>query len=195
MRFHVGAIPLNPDFHPGEGWTPLKEPTPWMFQLLAMPVAFLNAGVFGYLWCALTPLLKTSMPGTDFFKFVALIPVLIVLHEFVHAWVHPQAGRSPRSIVGVWPSRILFYAHYDGEVTRNRFLLIFLMPLAVLSAAPLVLASLFQIASPVLAALSICNATFACGDVFGAGLLLWQLPATTITRNHGWVTYWRTAPR
>jgi hypothetical protein len=46
----------------------------------------------------------------------------------VHALVHPMAGRSPHSILGFWSS-LGFYAHYDGEMSRNRLVAILLMPL------------------------------------------------------------------
>ena len=44
---------------------------------------------------------------------------LVVVHEGIHALVHPMAGLSPHSILGFWAS-LGFYAHYDGEMSRNR---------------------------------------------------------------------------
>jgi hypothetical protein len=49
---------------------------------------------------------------------------LVVVHELIHAMVHPHGGKSDTTILGLWPSRLLFYAHYDGELTRYRFIAI-----------------------------------------------------------------------
>ena len=39
----------------------------------------------------------------------------VVIHELIHASLHPEHGRSHSSILGFWPSRLLFYAHFDGQ--------------------------------------------------------------------------------
>lgn len=117
--------------------------------------------------------------------------VITVVHELIHAVVHPMAGRSSHTVLGFWPSRILFYAHYDGELSRNRFVAILLMPLFVISIVPLVVAALVGASSGWVAFASSFNALMACVDILGAGLLLFQIPATAIVRNQGWKTYWR----
>jgi hypothetical protein len=37
---------------------------------------------------------------------------------------------------------------------------------------------------------SVLNALVACGDLFGIGLLLWQVPRAATVRNQGWRTFW-----
>ncbi len=190
MRFHVGAIPATPDFSPDESWKPLREPTPWIMQSIACPIGFGVAGAVAVLWFTLTPLeFPTEVLSVT--EFLLSFAALIVVHELIHAAVHPKAGRSPQSILGIWPSRLLFYAHYDGEITRNRFIAIFLMPLLVISLVPLLIAAVTQLTSGWAAYLSTLNALSACGDILGAGIVLSQVPATATVRNQGWRTYWR----
>lgn len=102
-----------------------------------------------------------------------------------------MSGRSPHSILGFWPSRVLFYAHYDGEMTRNRFIAILLMPFVVISVVPLLVSAVAQVTSGWVAYISAFNALLACGDMLGAGMVVFQIPATAIVRNQGWRTYWR----
>jgi hypothetical protein len=146
MRFHIGAIPETPDFSPDASWRALREPTPWVMQLLAFPIGIAAAAVVALLWFKITPLegvtATLSLPA-----FLLSFAGIVVVHELVHASVHPMAGRSPYSILGFWPSRVLFYAAYTGELTRNRFVAILLMPLVAISLVPLLVAAAAQATS------------------------------------------------
>ena len=99
----------------------------------------------------------------------------------------------PAALLRCWPSRLVFYAHYTGELSRNRFLAILLLPTLVISGAPLLLAIIVQSSSGWLALVSIFNAAAACGDLFGAGVVLAQIPSTAKVRDQGWTTYWKKA--
>ena len=190
MRFHLGAIPETPDFRPETPWRPLREPTPWVMQFLALPIGIAAAAGVAVLWILTTPLGQAAWKLSAS-AFLLSFAGIIVVHELIHAAVHPLRGRSPHSILGFWPSRILFYAAYTGELTRNRFIAILLMPLVVISFVPLLVAAAVQMTSAWVAFVSAFNALLACGDIFGAGMVWWQVPATAIVRNQGWWTYWR----
>jgi hypothetical protein len=198
MRFHYGAIPSSPDFTPDDTWKSIREPSPWLMQLIALPIGVVTAAGAALLWLFLTPM-GEAKPAAFIDALAALTPAaflaalagIIVVHELIHAVVHPQAGRSSHSILGFWPSRVLFYAHFDGELSRNRFIGILLMPLLVISILPLLVAACIQIPCGWMAFISSSNALLACGDVFGAGMVLYQIPATAIVRNQGWRTFWR----
>jgi hypothetical protein len=103
MRFHFGPIPETPDFVPAPPWRPMKEPTPWLMQLLAVPVAVLSGGLIGALWFWLTPL-KSALSTTSFAPWVlAALVWLITVHEAIHALVHPGRGvyqTAPASACG-----------------------------------------------------------------------------------------------
>jgi Putative zincin peptidase len=190
MRFHWGTVPKSPDFEPLEPWKPLKEPSPWLFQFMAVPVGIAATLGVGILWLILTPLRHVSQTPSPM-GLVLSFPLIMVVHELIHAAAHPSAGRSSQSILGFWPSRMIGYAHYDGELTRNRFVVILLMPLFVISFLPLLVAAIARVASGWAAFVSVFNTLLACGDILAAGIVLFQLPAGTIVRNQGWWTYWK----
>ncbi len=189
MRFHLGAIPETPDFSPAAPWRALREPTPWVMQLLALPLGIAACVAVGAGWVFLTPVHEVpwDSPGLLLGAFLITIPI----HELIHAIVHPGSGGSADSILGFWPSRLLFYAHYVGELTRARFITILLMPLLIISFVPLVVCAVMGHSSGLLAFSSVLNALCACGDIFGFGLLLFQIPCNAMVRNQGWRTYWR----
>mgnify|MGYP003578868581 CR=1 FL=1 len=65
---------------------------------------------------------------------------MIPIHELIHAFASPSFGTSDGTLPGIWPSRLLFYAHYEGEIARERFLGVLAAPtsnetIAVMSAS------------------------------------------------------------
>jgi len=116
---------------------------------------------------------------------------MVVVHELIHLVVHPMSGWSPNSIVGVGGPSTGVYAHYAGEMTRNRFVTILLMPLVVISFVPLLVAAVAQVSSGWVAFVSAFNAFLACADILDAGLVLFQIPATATVRCRGLRIYWR----
>jgi hypothetical protein len=158
-------------------------------QLFAFPLGVAACVVVAAAWFFLTPIpeLKFDSPGFLLGAFLIIIPI----HELIHAMVHPGSGGTADSILGFWPSRLLFYAHYMGELTRTRFIAILLMPLLIISFLPLVICAITGYTSALLVFSSVINAFFACGDIFAIGLLLFQIPARARVRNQGWRTYWR----
>jgi hypothetical protein len=117
--------------------------------------------------------------------------VLLVVHEGIHLLAHPGFGRAPDSIVGVWPSRGVFYAHYDGEITRNRFVLMVAAPFVLLSVAPVVLFWLVGEVYLWLAVVALVNGIASCFDLLVIGICVSQIPGRAVLRNRGWDTYWR----
>lgn len=195
MQFHFGGIPEPIDFLPDETWNSLREPNPWLMQLFAIPIGAAMFVATGLLWFQFEEvnLKRIDSPEFLFVGLLTFIP-LIVVHEMIHALIHPQSGRSPQTILGFWPSKLLFYAHYDGELTRNRFIAILLMPAVIITCAPLAFAIITGLSNVLVAWLSAWNIFFACGDVFGICLLLFQVPKRARCRNRGWRTYWKIPP-
>jgi hypothetical protein len=101
-----------------------------------------------------------------------------------------MAGRSPHSILGFGPS-VGFYAHYDGELSRDRLVAILLMPLLIISIVPLLVSAVTQVSSGWVAFVSAFNAFCACADMLEAGLVLFQIPANRIVRYQSLRIYWR----
>ncbi len=189
MRFHLGAIPETSDFSPDAAWRSLREPTPWVMQFLALPVGIVVCIAVGAGWLYLAPF--RELPFDSPSLLLGAMLVMIPIHEVLHAIVHPGSGSSGDSILGFWPSRMLFYAHYSGELTRARFIAILLMPLLVISLLPLLVCAVMGHSSGLLALISAFNALCACGDIFAVGLLLSQIPVDARVRNQGYRTYWR----
>lgn len=108
--------------------------------------------------------------------------------------MQPHFGFSKATIVGVWPSRLLFYAAYAGPLSRDRFLIVFVVPFLVLTFLPLLIAAtgfLSKSMMMVAAWFSIWNALFSCGDLIGIFLIWTQIPRAAIVQNQSWRTYWK----
>jgi len=195
LRFKMGPIPALPDFPPADaGWLPLREPSLWVAQLSAVPIAV--AIVFGFAWAWTlvggAAWAKATMPTV----FAFIVPVLIVavpLHEVVHALVHPHLGLSDATTLGIWPRKVVLYAHYEGELSRRRFVLMLVAPFVLLSVAPYLLCAALSVAPPPVVALTIANGAAACVDLLGAALVAFQLPRGSVVRNNGDRTWWRVA--
>jgi hypothetical protein len=196
MRLHFGSVPETPDFNPTEeGWYGIHEPGPVLIQCLAIPVALaLVAGLMTSLIFA-QPGLAFSL--TFHWATIVMILLLFPVHELLHAVVFPRFGFTAETIVGVWPSRLLFYAAHTGALSKGRYLLVFAMPLLVLSVLPVVFLALVRplpfgpSITSVLVFLSILNAAAGSGDVIGFFLVLLQIPNRAQVRNQGWKTYWK----
>src|SRR5437899_12883718 len=102
MRFHLGAIPNLFDHALDKHWKSLREPTPWRMQLLALPIGVGSAATVALLWLVITPLPAAMFTVTPFALLLSL-PGIVLVHELIHACVHPLTGRSPRSPVRCWP--------------------------------------------------------------------------------------------
>jgi hypothetical protein len=193
MRFHLGEIPDSPDFVPDETWKTMHEPSIWGMQLIAFPIGILSVGIIALLWINITPLLR---PGT--FKFPVPIGILLfcfvsvlIIHELIHATIHPMAGTSKNTVLGFLPSKMFLYTTYVGELSRNRCLALLLAPFIVISIIPLMMASILHVAPYWLAYASILNAYLASGDLYMVGRTLFRIPPHATVRSQGWKTYWR----
>ena len=188
MRFHLGAIPSSPDFVPDASWRSLRQPSPWLEKLLVLAIGVVAAVVVAALWFLVTPL-RDVTPAVSLPAFLLSFAGIVVVRELIHALVHPMAGRSPHSIVGSGPTSC--YAHYDGELSRNRLVAILLMPLLIIIIVPLLVSAVTQVSSGWAAFVSAFNAFCACADMLEAGLVLFQVPATGIVRYQSLRIHWR----
>ena len=190
MRLHFGAITNSPDFVPDASWRSLLQASsPMSENLLALPFGVVAAAIVAALWFLVTPL-RDITPAMSLPAFLLLFAGLVVVHELIHALVHPMAGLSPHSILGFWAS-LGFYAHYDGEMSRNRLVACLLMPLLIISIVPLLVSAVTQVSSGWVAFVSAFNALCACVDMLLAASVLFQIPATAIVRFKSWRILWR----
>lgn len=191
MKFSLGRIPEDATFSPEEGgWTPMKEPSPWLAQLLAVPIGGATAVALLFLWAS-----SVARPRleADWRWVIGWAVAMVVLHEMIHAALHPRMGTSPHTTLGFWPSRLMFYAHYGHALSRNRFIAILLGPFVAISLVPLIVSIPAGSAPLGLALISVLNGLLSCADLLGVLLLLVQVPKNAAVRNKGWKTYYRTA--
>jgi hypothetical protein len=191
MRFHIGAVPETPDFIT-DGWKPLREPGPILMQVFALPIGLATSALMVLAWLCLTPV--ANHPAAPILWMCLGLLFLFPAHELLHAIVHPRQGRTNGTILGFWPSRMIFYAHYLGEISRNRFIAILAAPFLIISVVPLLVCAVLGQASVTVAYISCLNAFCSCADLLGIILFLFQIPQSAIVRNQGWRTYWKPAP-
>ena len=202
MRLYYGGIPENKNFQPEqEGWSPIREPGPVAVQFLAVPFALAALVLLVGLFLLVLPhqelkpeLVFINLP---FLGVMLLLIVIIPVHELIHAFLTPGFGLTDKTVIGIWPSRLLFFAYYDEALSRNRFLVVFLAPFFVLSLLPVGLAVLARLLPvhpsllPSLVLLSLLNGAAASGDLLGFTLVWMQIPSKAQVRNKGWRTYWK----
>jgi hypothetical protein len=189
MKLRLGPPPQADDFLPDEeGWNAIFEPSPVLMQFMALPVAFVGVAVTAAAVIFLTPVSLEKAPGLGILVvLVAIVPV----HEMLHTLGHARLGLDGRTVLGVWPRRGMFYAHYDGIESRSRFLLSFAMPTLVLTVLPVLAAAVFRLSWWGFGIVPLVNAAFSCGDGVGFVLVLSQIPRGAQVRNKGWRSYWR----
>jgi hypothetical protein len=146
--------------------------------------------LFVFLWLYFTPATLHSFPPTLILILIG-IPLTVIVHELIHTLAHPYNGRSDNTILGFWPSKMVFYAHYNGVLSRQRFITILVVPFIVISIPPLLLCIFFSIDSFFLMFVSVFNALCSCVDLLGVILLFLQVPSAAVTRNKAWKTYYR----
>jgi hypothetical protein len=194
MRFHYGALPESEDFHPeADGWRNIREPGLVASQFMAILVGI---SIF-FIWGACLVLfqkeafsIQSSSIDINIGSLVLLL-FIIPAHEFLHAIVHPGWGLSSKTIIGLWLSKGTFYVQYEGEMSRNRFLCVFITPFIILGVLPTVLIVTIPGLMHNLLWLSLFGSILACGDLLGAGLIFFQIPHSAKVRDKSWKTYWK----
>lgn len=198
MRFRIGPVPDDPDFMPeSDGWVKLNEPSFGRMLVIALPVSILLVGAMSLLWGIAARLRDFGGEVTVVITpALALLPllalgVLIIAHELIHAASLPKAGLTTATTLGFWPKAATPYVSYEGELSRNRRIVVGVMPFLLLSVLPIVLGLCFSVAPFWLVALSTINAFGASADLIGTGLIAIRVPASGIVRDKGLATWWR----
>jgi hypothetical protein len=219
MKFHYGLPPDVTDFQPEqEGWHSIRELGPIAMQLAAIPIVVLIVAIIGGLLLLCFPHEITPsyisfdpVPNSSAFDMpisfdlpvilltmLTIIILVIPIHELIHAFFHPGFGFSDKTIIGAWPTKALFYADYQDEMTRNRCLLVLVAPFIALSLIPIAILALSRNLSFISPDLRIALAVFSllagvgtAGDFVICFFLLTQVPDSAMVRWKGWKTYWK----
>ena len=188
MKFTVGPIPEDAHFQPdGDVWTIVREPSLEKMMLLSLPLAVLLGLGAILLWILIT---SVDLHDIEVLWSIAAMPFCIPVHQIAHASGFPARGWIAQTSFGVWPSRLAFYAHYQGPLSRDRVLVILVLPFALISISPLVLCSVLRTVPPVAMYVSIGNAFLCSVDLASFMLVLWQLPRTAVIRQQGMKMWW-----
>jgi hypothetical protein len=192
LKFRIGEMPSSPSPGPGD-YHPVREPDAKTFEVIATSGFAVLIVVASAAWH-----LSVDVQWGDGFAwrivqigFVAA--VLVPVHELSHAVCYPN---SPGEDVVIGFSRRLgmFYAGFNGEISRTRSTVVYLFPFLVLSILPFLVALSFDFDSEWLALFSIINAGFSGADLYSVALVISQVPRGASVRNSGWNTYWRFQP-
>lgn len=192
-NFIIG-FPHNPGFDPEAGeWQQLKEPTLTVAYAIGSALSLLLGSSFYYI-AAMNMDFSLDKVFDEFDLWLILASLaLIVLHERLHALLHPGWGNSLHTHYGFVPDALTFYAHYDASVTRNRCIAILVAPFIGLTIIPLLMAILWPPMTLLAGFIAVLNATFSALDLFNAGFVWRRVPYGAEIRNQGWQSYWRLA--
>lgn len=192
MRFSIGPAPRD-DWDPlSDGWTRTREPSSGAVRVLILAP---NVGALWIVWVVATRWLPPPTDGAFEIRLVSRSVVFVAAHEPMHALFHPDHGTSRATTIGFWPSRLVFFAHYDGISSKLRSLCVLIAPFIVLTVLPILGLTLFDVSSSTLGFLAIANAAGSAMDLLGFLILAVGVPCGAEVRNHGWDTYGRLPPR
>ena len=193
MRFTVGPPPEDVHFQPdGEVWTIVREPSLEKMMLLSLPLAVLLGLGTILLWIQITPV---GLHDVQVLWSIAAMPFCIPFHEISHALGFPASGWFAKTCFGVWPSRLAFYAHYLGPLSRDRVLVVLVLPFALISISPLVLCSVLRTVPPVVMYVSLGNSFLCCVDLAFFWLVLRQIPRGAVVKQQGLTAWWMIPPQ
>ena len=123
----------------------------------------------------------------------------IPLHELLHLIWHPQSGRSERSILVIWPTKLLFGVYYEGCMSRTRWMLMRIAPFVFLSILPAVFIAIFQyvafshMSKTYLEVLMLLNTVGSGADVAAIFVVASRVPRSASLCFRGGKAYWRPA--
>lgn len=205
MRLHYGDVPKGQGERSElEEWHRIHSPSSRLGYLLAGLVGFLfPSGLF--VWLIIMSLLavqskRAEAPidtATPWGAVVLALLLYIPMHELLHAVWHPQRGFSPQTVMVVWPAKLRFGVYYEGCMTRRRWLMMRIAPLAFLSVVPAGLLAAFQYVSVAFAVqiflqvLMLVNGIGSGGDVIAVMWVLYQVPSSAQICFCEGKAYWR----
>jgi len=190
MKFIIAnKIPENTEFFPEqEGWKSLKEPKSMGATiLLSLPIGLIMASIV----ITIADLYGIKSDINLNLSLILALLIVTPIYEILHALIFPESIKSDKVILGFSPKVGAFYAHYEGEISKIRFLMALIMALVVITVIPLVFLCLTGINFPFLIKISALNALCACADVFSFFVVLFQVPKNSLIRNKGFKTYWK----
>lgn len=117
--------------------------------------------------------------------------ILIVGHEAIHLLGFPQFGLNSNTLVGIWLEAGSPYVQHTMPMSRNRFLIVLLLPFLFLSVLPFALA--YNDIGPInqLSWISVLNCVGAGSDIFISAQILRTVSSRAKVLESGNSLYWQ----
>ena len=168
-----------------EHWHLIQQPSARRGLLLSILVGlglqlipFALLTLDSYLFPRIEPYSEADL---SWWMLAPLILGSVVVHEALHLVMHPGGGMSGQSAVLIWPDKLRFGVMYEGWMSRERWLVMRLAPLAGLVVLP-TLALMFDpsvipyIWRQLLVLVILINALGAGGDLAASVIVARQAP-------------------
>ncbi len=182
-----------------DGWEKIKEPSSFLAAVvLSLPFMIL-AGMVGYSIISqydnvfvesLKGLIEQGTVDINIrFDYILYAYVMIFLHELLHAALIPGFPRSDNTCFGIRPWGGFVFT--TEKMTKNRFLVISIVPFILLSVLLPVVLGFFSLLTGIIAFLVMLNALASSVDLLSAFLVLVQVPGGSTMVNNGFETYYK----
>ena len=189
MRLAFSPPPLPSEFSSATDWTRLRELPIWAMRLLVLPTSVMCVFITLVAWAKFAPWPDSELPPLH--EVVLVYFAVMVAHIALQILAHPSFGLTRRTVLGLWPSRVVIYLDYDGNLSRNRFIFILVIPTLVLTIVPFLIAYSLQIRSGWMLFIACVNVMLSSGNILLAALVIFQVPTLGTIRNRVFETYWR----
>jgi hypothetical protein len=144
MRILFDRLPPSADpaagVDPGQ---PIRQPGPWVSALLSALAGLFLLFIPVALSIAQSVLYPEggSNPPSDehiipWAGMVLVFVLCILAHEFTHALLFPDSGRSDSTVLILNWKKLQFGVYYEGRIPRDRWIAMRLLPLLLLTALP-----------------------------------------------------------
>ncbi len=184
-----------------EGWKPLKEPEGIQkATLYSLPFMLINSLIFALMIYNIYPPFKAFLNQDELslnfninlitvVLFIGALYGFLAVHEFIHALFIPNVLTSDKVFWGLTGS--FGFVYTTEKIKRNRFLVISIMPLLILSfILPLILASLGWL-NGFMIFLCLINAGGSSVDILNMVIVGSQVPKDSYIVNNGFKTYFK----
>jgi len=187
LKFSFGEIPRNTKFD-FSGYQILEEPAQNKFKSLSFLVLVMMWASFFWVWSVVVNDFESYFSTISLMEVVFIFIVMVPVHEALHGIFYPLRDQE-KITFGFCAKMCAFYAMYDGELSRNRWLAVYASPLFIISLLPLLMANFITL--PWLVVASVLNAGLAAGDIMAMVLISRQIPKNATIVQNGWDTYWK----
>lgn len=182
-----------------DGWIRIKEPKNIITAILvSLPIAFIITIVILLLGYLLNPSLFEFLQmdslefniRIDLFSvfYIMGIFVFMLLHEFIHAIFIPNFIKSKKVYWGI--NCGFGFVFTTEPIKKWRFILISIMPFALLSGVLLFISALLGLLNGYVLFLCTLNAAGSCIDFLNILLIVFQVPNNSIIINNSFETYY-----